>query len=39
LPTILSNVSPNENCRIKIRATQLLMKKEWREKRKLEYFT
>lgn len=28
LPTILSNVSPNENCRIKIRATQLLMKKE-----------
>jgi hypothetical protein len=28
LPTTLSKVSPNENCRIKIRATQLLMKKE-----------
>jgi hypothetical protein len=27
LPTILSKVSPNENCRIKIRATQLHMKK------------
>lgn len=39
LATILSKVSPDENCRIKIRATQLLMKKEWREKRKLEYFT
>jgi hypothetical protein len=39
LTTILSKVSPNKNCRIKIRATQLHMKKGWREKRKLEYFT